>query len=254
MPSGIRIVSRRGSRITATVPIPVGADGTAGRKCPSCRRYFKVDAQALGGVTDLWCPYCGHPASRDEFLTLDQLRRIRSAFARLAMAEVSRMFDDVFRPLQRTTGPIQIGYERGRTELPPLLTYLEEGTVRERTCRGCGNRFAVFGIAIFCPFCGRRDGFESFTESIDAARSLLAAVVHLPVSSGDSSKPRAVRIGSRRTPSAMPSRRSRCSAGPESSRCRGPLPSSHCRSDTDAMSSSAWTTELPSWKASSGER
>lgn len=180
MTSGIRVVGRRSAILSATVGIPVSPDGTVGRKCPSCRRYFKVDAQRLGTIERMSCPYCGNEAPRDEFLTLDQLRRIRSAFARLAMDEVAKMLDKAFLPLQRTSGPVQIRYERGRVELPPLLTYLEEETVREKTCGACGGRSALYGIALFCPFCGRRDSLESFVESIEVARALLAAAADLP--------------------------------------------------------------------------
>jgi hypothetical protein len=155
MRSDLRGARWRGAVFSAAVGLPVASDGTVGRKCPSCRRYFKVEVDRLGLVEELTCPYCGNQASRDDFLTLDQRRRIRSAAMRLAIDEATKMLEESFRPLQRTSGPIRIRYERGRAELPPLLTYLEEETVRERVCGGCGGRTALYGIALFCPFCGR---------------------------------------------------------------------------------------------------
>lgn len=180
MTSGIRIVRRKGAILSVAVGIPVSPDGTVGRKCLSCRRYFKVDVERLGTVEEMTCAYCGNTAPRDDFLTLDQRRRIRSAAARLAVDQVARALDQAFRPLQRTSGLIQIRYERGRAELPPLLTYLEEQTVRERVCRLCSGRAAVYGIALFCPFCGQRDALASFVESIEVARALLTSIGDLP--------------------------------------------------------------------------
>jgi len=175
-------VRRQGKLVSIRVSIPVSPDSTIGRKCPSCRRYFKVDAEALGGTTQLWCPYCGTDRDRDEFMTLDQRRRVRSAAARFAVEEVTKMFDEAFRPLHGfTSGPIQIRFERGRVELPPLLTYLERETVREKHCAACGGRCSVYGIAVACPLCGRREPMAMFVESLEAERACLAAVDDLPV-------------------------------------------------------------------------
>ena len=176
-------VRRRGTLISFRVPIPVASDGTVGRKCPYCRRYFKVDALALGGRTRLWCPYCGAEADRDEFMTLDQRRRIRSAAARFAVEEVGQMLEEAFRPLERrSAGPIQVRFEKGRVETPPLLTYLEKKTVRDKVCLACGGRCAVFGIAVACPLCGRREPSAMFVESLEATRACLVGLDDLPPS------------------------------------------------------------------------
>jgi sarcosine oxidase delta subunit len=147
----------------------------------SCRRYFKVDVGALIQATRLWCPYCGTQANRDEFMTLDQRRRVRSAAQRLALEEASRVLEEAFRPLERRlSGPIRFRFERGRVEIPPLLTYLEKETVRQKVCGTCGGRCAVYGIAVVCPVCGGRDPLEMFLESLEAARACLLAVSDLP--------------------------------------------------------------------------
>lgn len=172
---------QRRTTMSASVPIPVASDGTVGRKCQSCRRYFKVEVHALAGASRLWCPYCGADAERDEFFTLDQRRRIRSAATRLALSEASTMIEQAFRSLKQVrAGPIQIRFETGRIEAPPLLTYLEKETVRERVCGACGSRCAVYGIAVVCPVCGRRDPLEIFVGSLEAARACLVAAGDLP--------------------------------------------------------------------------
>jgi len=164
-------------RVQLAVPIPVSADGTAGRKCPECRRYFKVEGGRLKSAAGLWCTYCGAMGPRDRFLTLDQRRRLRSAAAKWALAEVHRMLSGVLGN-QRTmqAGLVSVSFEIGRVEIPPLLSYVERETGRLLRCRSCDGLSASHGIAIFCPFCGRRDSRETFAQSIRAARTALETV------------------------------------------------------------------------------
>ena len=96
MTSGIQIRGQRGAVLSAAVGIPVSVDGTVGRKCPSCRRFFKVEVQRLAAIEELTCPYCGNGAPRDAFLTMDQRRRIMSAVARLAVDHAAAMLDETW--------------------------------------------------------------------------------------------------------------------------------------------------------------
>lgn len=167
-------------RVQLSVPIPVSPDGTAGRKCPECRRYFKVDGRRLLSAATLWCTYCGATGPKDRYLTLDQRRRLRSAAARWALAEMHRMLSDTLggqQPMQ--TGLVSMSFEIGRVEVPPLLSYVERETGRLLRCRSCDGLSASYGIAIFCPFCGLRDSRETFAQSIRAARTALETVARL---------------------------------------------------------------------------
>lgn len=124
----------------------------------------------------LWCPYCGTKDSVNEFLTLDQRRRLRSAAQQYAVQQLSRLLDDAFSPSKSVrSGPVQIRFERGRTEIPPLLTYLERQTVRIQECSTCGGRTALYGIALYCAYCGQSDSLSIFLASIQASRACLAA-------------------------------------------------------------------------------
>jgi hypothetical protein len=163
--------------VQLTVPIPVSPDGTAGRKCPECRRYFKVDGKRLASTATLSCAYCGATGQKDRFLTLDQRRRLRSAAAKWAYSEVHRMISGVFGTGRSIdAGLVKVSFEVGRAETIPLLSYVERETGRLLTCNSCGALSASYGIAIFCPFCGRRDSRETFAQSIRAARTALETV------------------------------------------------------------------------------
>jgi hypothetical protein len=138
--------------VQLSVPIPVSSDGTAGRKCPECRRYFKVDGKGLASTATLWCAYCGARAKKDRFLTLDQRRRLRSAAAEWAYAEVHRVISGVFGAGRSIdAGLVRVSFEVGRAETIPLLSYVERETGRLLTCKSCGELSAAYGIAIFCP-------------------------------------------------------------------------------------------------------
>jgi hypothetical protein len=90
------------------------------------------------------------------------------------------MLSEALGPLQDVrAGPIQIRLEVQRIEDQPLLTYLEKETIRSLTCASCGRSASVYGIALCCPFCGQRDVLGTFLQSLEAARSCVAAVANL---------------------------------------------------------------------------
>lgn len=174
-----RVKARRlgRGRVELAVPIPTSADGTVGRRCPQCRRYFKVDGGRLSSTTALFCSYCGATGPISGFLTLDQKRRLRSAAASWAMSEMHQMLTDTLGSHRTiSAGMISLSFEIGHVEIPPLLSYIERQTGRVQQCNKCGGLSASYGIAIFCPFCGERDSRETFSQSIRAARTALSSL------------------------------------------------------------------------------
>jgi hypothetical protein len=98
------------------------------------------------------------------------------------MQEAARLFEEAFSPMKDIkAGFIQISFEVGRVEIPPLLTYLERQTVRTQVCSACSGRTAVYGIALYCAYCGKRESLAAFLASLEATRACLAAVEGLPV-------------------------------------------------------------------------
>jgi sarcosine oxidase delta subunit len=177
--AGLRVQRKAKNQLLISVPLPTSADGTVGRKCPDCRRFFKVGREGLDRP-HLHCPYCGSSHRSASFLTLDQRRRLRSAAQRIGLAEAHRMLGEAFSGFSSTSGLLQIRLERGELEIPPMLTYVERETIRTRPCAACTNQSSVYGIALFCPICGKRDSLASFEESIQAARSTVATLSALP--------------------------------------------------------------------------
>jgi hypothetical protein len=63
------------------IPIQTDEQGYLGRECPisECEGYFKIiPGTGLQGVTDCYCPYCGHKGSQNEFFTKDQIEHAKS--------------------------------------------------------------------------------------------------------------------------------------------------------------------------------
>lgn len=168
------------------VPIPVDDDGYFGRACPACERLFKmlhIEYEALPDDLELTCPYCGERQNHSEFLTADQLERMRSAGLATAEQYVHEALGDM---LERTFGrspsrsrgglvSIEWRYTPGHPPMPRrLYEYVEEQVRRTFTCRRCSTHTAVYGAAAFCPVCGPREAVEEVREAIAALRLALA--------------------------------------------------------------------------------
>lgn len=168
------------------VPIPVDDAGYFGRACPACERLFKmlhIEYEALPDDLELTCPYCGERQDHSEFLTADQLERMRSAGLAAAEQYVHDALGDM---LQRTFGrsanrsrgsllSIEWSYRPGNPPMPSrLYEYVEEQVRRTFTCRRCGTHTAVYGAAAFCPVCGPREAVEEVCEAIATQRLALA--------------------------------------------------------------------------------
>lgn len=169
-------------RVLLSISLPTSPDGTAGRKCPSCRRFFKVDREVFGHP-EITCPYCGATNSSNQFLTLDQRRRLRAAASRFGLAEMHRLLSNALGSLPRSSsrGLIEISIRPGRLELPPLLTYLEQETIRTSVCTRCARNASVYGIAMFCPNCGKRESIAVFEQAVRSAVAVLDATKSLPL-------------------------------------------------------------------------
>lgn len=189
MPDGAEIVSERGGTVTMRVSVPADDTGHFGRQCPTCERIFRMhvtDYNALPDDIRLTCPYCCLEEDPSKFMTQQQLGRMRAAAGAYAQQLVTGKLDDIFSGMARSTnargGAIRVSYSRrSRPVSPqPLPAITEEAPIRERTCAGCGNRYAVFGEHVACPACGPLPPNVVAQDALDAQESLLAVFDHIP--------------------------------------------------------------------------
>lgn len=173
-----------------SVPLPLDEDGMVGRECPSddCQpRYFKIaprkenfnNNSQLGSTAEiqedtLFCPYCGYSANMQEYVTRDQLEWLKSMIIRDMARTVQNVFKGTFGSNQTFHGglfSISLTYKPGT--LPSVRHYAEKKLKRIIECDECGGRYAVYGVAVFCPHCGKGNLIVHLHRSVETVRALL---------------------------------------------------------------------------------
>jgi Zn finger protein HypA/HybF involved in hydrogenase expression len=140
------------------VPLTPDAEGMVGRECPNeqCKtKHFKIciandghepDSTMDLREKDLMCPYCGTSLQMQDGATKAQLAWIESLVIQGAMTMINDTMEDAF------SGCDYMTYTRG--DVPVVHPYEEEKLRRSITCEACQNRYAVYGITFYCPWCG----------------------------------------------------------------------------------------------------
>lgn len=153
------------------IPLRPDEDGMIGRECPDkeCQpRYFKIfvpesekeknekiekeESEELS-QSEIICPYCGRRGNMQEFHTKEQIEWIKSMIERDLFRSIQDTFKKALKPSRSRTGSfLNIEFKPGR--LPSVRHYIEEKLKREVACNKCGQKYAIYGIALHCPFCG----------------------------------------------------------------------------------------------------
>jgi hypothetical protein len=140
------------------VPLTADADGMVGRECPNehCKtKHFKICIRNDGHDPDstvdlsqkeLVCPYCGTRLQMQDGTTEAQLEWIKS----LLLQGVVKAFNDTMEGA--FAGCDSVTYTRG--DIPVVAPYVEEKLKRIITCDVFKERYAVYGITFYCPWCG----------------------------------------------------------------------------------------------------
>lgn len=147
------------------IPLPTDEHGRIARECPEpdcAPGYFKVKSGTgiVDGQTTAYCPYCRHEAPPDDFTTREQIRFAEEA----ATQEVERRFQGAIRnglglgpSGTKTFGggmfSMEMRFKPG--PLSPVHRPFEEEVRRDVVCPHCGLDHAVFGVAVWCPDCGK---------------------------------------------------------------------------------------------------
>jgi hypothetical protein len=188
LPDGVRHEGSSSEGFTLSVSLPVDEDGLAPLQCPADAGHrFKVTLtqSPSGQSSNCYCPYCGTRAATDEFLA-DQLPRLDAAMEAAAEQYAHQTLEDMLsKAFGKPTGPrsrsglfdVTISYQPGRP--PPrrmLPTYDIEPTRRTMRCNRCGEAFAVYGLAIYCPSCGQLAPAQQLVELVRVQCDRLAAL------------------------------------------------------------------------------
>ncbi len=135
---------------TFNISIPTDK-GFWGRECPSCKKYFKIDAEHEKET--LYCPYCGKNQKNDNLDTKQQAKAIDEIAGQIGLKMVEDEMDKIFKNLARTSKSIT--YKQSpRARVNKITKHLEKEIDTEIGCSNCSTKFQVFGIFGFCPGCG----------------------------------------------------------------------------------------------------
>lgn len=147
-----------------SIALPVDADGLLGRQCPEgeCSPgYFKIKpGTGPEGLSECNCPYCGRRGDTSEFHTEEQTRYAADLVEREAMQGIEREFAKALGlgPGRRRVmdGGI-LSIEVSMKGAPPrhVAQPREEVLRRDLTCEHCTLEHAVYGLATWCPDCGK---------------------------------------------------------------------------------------------------
>lgn len=155
--------ARRTSADHMSYDLPIERDefGRVARLCPNeqCSPgYFKVKMGTgiTEGQTIAFCPYCRRAEEPGEFFTEEQIRYAKEILTH----EAALAFQNAMKGALR--GSDMITFKPG--PLPHIHQPFEDTVQRDVICPHCGLDHAVFGLAIWCPDCGK-DIFMTHVEA-----------------------------------------------------------------------------------------
>ena len=138
-------------RLGNGISIPVDENRFTGRECPEpgCEGYFKIEfgTGLEGEQIPCHCPYCGHSAGQDQFMTKEQIEYVRS----VAMREFT---DAILKDLKKLEfdhkpeGAFGIGISMKVSPGPqlPIHYYREKQLETEVVCTNCTLHTTILGI------------------------------------------------------------------------------------------------------------
>ena len=152
-------------KISMQTSIPADPDGFIGRNCPdsACSPgYFKIK---LGtGITGIqlkaYCPYCRREEAPNGFFTEAQIDYAKQIIFNEAAKGINKMFQNALdldssgsKHLGGGMFSVELNYKPGN--LPSPVPPIEGILRRDLVCPNCGLEHAVFGLATWCPDCGK---------------------------------------------------------------------------------------------------
>jgi hypothetical protein len=170
-----------------SLPMPADEHGMAARECPAANcapGYFKiVFGTGIGepGYDRCYCPYCRWDGDQGNFLTRRQRKYAESVVMREAQGGIQNMMKDALgldsRGRRRMSGDfLSIELSMKSSSPRPVVKPIEEELRRDVTCPHCTLVHAVFGLAVWCPDCGKDIFLTHVGAELDVVRKVLGEV------------------------------------------------------------------------------
>lgn len=168
------------------ISLPPDSDGRLARECPSenCSPgYFKVKPGT--GITTgqefAFCPYCRFSSKPSDFATKEQVRYAKDVVMKEAHEGIGKMIQNAFglgaSGKKKYGGDfisMEVSYKPGTS--PHVRLPIEDELRRDIICPNCSLDHSVYGLATWCPDCGK-DVFLSHVEAeLNVVKAMLGDV------------------------------------------------------------------------------
>lgn len=143
-----------------TFKIPIDPDGMIDRQCAKqeCRAVFKVNDEDWMNLVDdkkVYCPFCRNEAEASDYLI-----------------EIHR--NKAIEDLQ--TSILNV-WETGNNFADEIIILKAQNEFQLKvTCESCGTRYAVIGVAYFCPCCGHNSAERTAVDALEMIKNQMANI------------------------------------------------------------------------------
>jgi hypothetical protein len=169
-----------------SIDLPLDPDGLIGRECPSANcspAYFKIKlgTGVKGEQSTFYCPYCRNEDNPTEFHTKSQKEYGKKVVEREAHEAISKMIGDSFGlgssgKKKYDGGLFSIEVTLKQSHLPHVRKPYGEELRRDVACEHCGLEHSVFGIATWCPDCGKDIFLQHVSKEYEVIKMILSDV------------------------------------------------------------------------------
>lgn len=165
---------------TYNLPLPTDEQGRTGRECknPNCSpAYFLVKGGT--GIQEVqatsFCPYCRHEDAPNNFYTREQMRYLKDNVKQAGAQAIGDALQAALGGGKKRYGggPLSFEVSLKRSSFRPIRKPIEENLKRCLICPHCGLDHAVFGLAFWCPDCGR----DLFLDHVRGEFQVIKAVL-----------------------------------------------------------------------------
>jgi len=174
------------NRYSMSISFPKDEHGRVARECldENCSpAYYKVK-EGTGiteGHEEAFCPYCGKSGEPNDFATKEQIRYAKDIVMREAEQAVGDMVSNALglgASGKKKFGGGLLSIEMSMKKSPRRHVFrpFEEDLLRTLVCPHCGLDHGVFGIAVWCPDCGKDIFMEHVREEYKVLRAMLSDI------------------------------------------------------------------------------
>lgn len=179
---------------SVSIKIETDENGYIDKQCPSedCEFIFKVNEEDWSNIFQdeaVWCPFCRHEASADQWFTLEQEEHARSETMAIVEGKIHNALNSGAQKFNRSQPKnsfisMSMKVQGGRKRTYTIPAKAAEAMQLEIQCEECSSRFAVVGSAYFCPACGYNSVLRTFSDSLRKIKAKLdsVAVIKEPLS------------------------------------------------------------------------